>query len=140
MQSASATEPALVVERATGACRVAPADELTALIGPASKRAKSIKLEGVVGLLSFPDERGLLVVTDVRARRTRTGPSVPMVCLACAHWAKFPDANVAALGKAKAESLVVPEPLASLHTLPTRVKMLPNDVQTVQTFVDETIA
>ena len=74
------------------------------------------------------------------ARATRRDPSVPMICLACAHWAKFPDANKASLGAEAAAGLVIPEPLASLHTLPTRVKMLPNDVQTVQTFVDETIA
>ena len=38
---------------------------------------------------------------------------VPMVCLACAHWAKFPDANAKALGADAARVLVVPEPLAS---------------------------
>ena len=65
---------------------------------------------------------------------------VPMVCLACAHWAKFPDANRAALGKAKAASLTVPEPLASLHTLPTRVASQPYDVATVQGFIRETLA
>lgn len=73
------------------------------------------------------------------ARKTRTDSSVPMVCLACAHWAKFPDANKSALGAGNAEKLVIPEPLASLHTLPTRVKMLPNDVKTVQGFVAQTV-
>ena len=62
-----------------------------------------------------------------------------MICLACAHWAKFPDANRSALHD-DASKLVVPEPLASLHTLPTRVKVLPNDVATVQKFVHEKIA
>lgn len=32
------------------------------------------------------------------ALRSRKDDSVPMVCLACAHWAKFPDANRKALG------------------------------------------
>jgi threonine synthase len=73
------------------------------------------------------------------ARKTRTDKSVPMICLACAHWAKFPDANKAALGASDASKLVVPEPLASLHTLETRVKMLPNDVKTVQGFVQQTV-
>jgi len=73
------------------------------------------------------------------ARKTRADASVPMICLACAHWAKFPDANRSAL-QDDASKLVVPEPLASLHTLPTRVEVLPNDVATVQKFVHETIA
>jgi len=34
----------------------------------------------------------------------------------------------------------VPEPLASLHTLPTRVKPLPNSLPTVQKFIEETCA
>jgi len=63
-----------------------------------------------------------------------------MICLACAHWAKFPDANRAALGAEKSAELVVPEPLASLHTLPTRVASQPYDVATVQRFIRETLA
>ena len=63
-----------------------------------------------------------------------------MVCLACAHWAKFPDANAAALGTDKSSKLTVPEPLASLHTLPTRVSSQPYDVATVQTFIRQTLA
>jgi threonine synthase len=75
------------------------------------------------------------------ARKVRpAGASSPMVCLACAHWAKFPDANAAALGKDKSSTLVVPEPLASLHTLPTRVSSQPNDLSTVQGFIKQTLA
>ena len=74
------------------------------------------------------------------ARRVRpAGSTVPMVCLACAHWAKFPDANRMALGAEAAAALQVPEPLASLDTLPTRVKMLPYDVATVQAFIVEKV-
>ena len=36
--------------------------------------------------------------------------------------------------------LTVPEPLASLHTLPTRVAPLPNSLPKVQAFIEETIA
>ena len=75
------------------------------------------------------------------ARRVRpVGSTAPMVCLACAHWAKFPDANLAALGKEKAAALVVPEPLASLHKLDSRVSLQPYDVPTVQRFIEQTIA
>jgi len=75
------------------------------------------------------------------ARRSRPpGSTTPMVCLACAHGAKFPDANRSALGEAKAAALTVPEPLASLHTLPTRVASQPYDVSTIQAFIKATLA
>ena len=74
------------------------------------------------------------------ARRTRKDPSVPMICLACAHWAKFPAATSEALGAAPFGKLVVPEPLASLHTLPSRVESLPHSLETVQGFVKSTVA
>ena len=58
--ASSAAEPSLVIDRkAQGACRIAEPAELNNLIGPANKRAKSIKLDGVVGLLNFPDERSM---------------------------------------------------------------------------------
>ena len=72
------------------------------------------------------------------ARELGSTPGVPMVCLACAHWAKFPDALTQALGEKAMGGLTVPEPLASLHTLPTRVKPLPNSLPKVQAFIEET--
>ena len=74
----------------------------------------------------------------VAAQQARNS-SVPMVCLACAHWAKFPDANAAALGKDKSSKLTIPEPLASIHTLPTRVSSQPNNLGTVQSFIRQTL-
>jgi len=75
------------------------------------------------------------------ARQVGPTPGVPMICLACAHWAKFPDAMAQALGAdAIGSKLTVPEPLASLHTLPTRVAPLPNDIKKVQDFINTTIA
>ena len=75
------------------------------------------------------------------AQKARTpGSKTPMICLACAHWAKFPDANRAALGKEASAALQVPEPLASLHTLPTRVASQPYDVPTIQAFIKKTLA
>ena len=73
------------------------------------------------------------------ARQLGSSPGVPMVCLACAHWAKFPDAMGQALGDGF-KSLTVPEPLASLHKLPTRVAPLPNDINKVQDFINTTMA
>jgi len=113
----------------------------------------------VMDSASVQDEEVLATIADVHARadgytldphsaigvaaarRMRPeGSTVPMVCLACAHWAKFPDANMAALGKEKAAALVVPEPLASLHTLDSRVSLQPYDVPTVQGFIKKTLA
>tara|TARA_B100000787_G_scaffold100970_1_gene74562 strand:- start:71 stop:472 length:402 start_codon:yes stop_codon:yes gene_type:complete len=74
------------------------------------------------------------------ARELGTKDGVPMICLACAHWAKFPDALTQALGDKAMAGLTVPEPLASLHTLPTRVAPLPNSLPKVQAFIEETIA
>jgi len=75
------------------------------------------------------------------ARRLRPeGSAVPMICLACAHWAKFPDANSRALGAEKSAALVVPEPLASLGTLDTRVSVQPYDVPIVQDFIKSMLA
>lgn len=68
------------------------------------------------------------------------GATTPMVCLACAHWAKFPDATQRALGADSFKELVVPEPLASLHKLPTRVSSQPYEIKAVQEFVKKTVA
>ena len=43
------------------------------------------------------------------ARELGSKPDVPMVCLACAHWAKFPDALTQALGDKAMGGLTVPE-------------------------------
>jgi len=113
----------------------------------------------VMSSASISDEEVLQTIADVHARadgytldphsaigvaaarRLRpSGSTVPMVCLACAHWAKFPDANARALGAEKAAALVVPEPLASLSTLDTRVSVQPYDVPTVQQFIKTTLA
>jgi len=43
------------------------------------------------------------------ARQLGSKPDVPMVCLACAHWAMFPDALTQALGDKAMGGLTVPE-------------------------------
>eukprot|EP00962_Isochrysis_galbana_P003563 scaffold1011_cov96-Isochrysis_galbana.AAC.2 len=63
-----------------------------------------------------------------------------MVALACAHWAKFASAVGRAVGEEAASGLVLPEPLASLEGKPTRVAPLPNDVDAIRSFIDETLA
>lgn len=61
----------------------------------------------------------------------RTDPSIPMVALACAHPAKFPDA----VEKASGIRPPLPERMAALYDLPEKVSVLPNDLKKVQDFV-----
>jgi len=65
---------------------------------------------------------------------------VPMICLACAHWAKFPDAVGRALGAETFAKLTTPEEFVSLPMLPTRVAPLPNSVTAVKTFIEQKVA
>jgi threonine synthase len=60
-------------------------------------------------------------------------PSVPVVALSTAHPAKFPDAVEAAIGVRPS----LPANLADLLERPERLNTLPNDLATVQTFVNE---
>lgn len=57
--------------------------------------------------------------------------AVPMVALACAHPAKFPEAVTAATGVHPA----LPDRLADLATRPERLVVLPNDLDAVQTYI-----
>ena len=66
------------------------------------------------------------------ARACRRDPSVPMVALATAHPAKFPDAVADATGIRPP----LPERLADLHQRPERLTPLPNDLAVVQQFVE----
>ncbi|BBK34531.1 threonine synthase [Stella humosa] len=65
------------------------------------------------------------------AEACRVDPAVPIVALACAHPAKFPDAVERATGIRPA----LPGRLSDLLTRPERVSVLPNDLATVQDFV-----
>jgi threonine synthase len=67
------------------------------------------------------------------AREAEGDPAVPMVALACAHPAKFPDAVEAATGIRPA----LPPALADLMTRRERIAVLPNDLAAVQRFVRE---
>jgi threonine synthase len=61
-------------------------------------------------------------------------PSIPMVCLATAHPAKFPDAVHDAVGITPE----LPAHLADLYDRPERCVDLPNDLQVVERFVSAT--
>ncbi|MFN3744657.1 MAG: threonine synthase [Hyphomicrobiaceae bacterium] len=84
-------------------------------------------LEAATGYLADPHT----AVAVSAAGRVRRRPDVPMVTLATAHPAKFPDAIRRAIGRAPAE----PEAVARQRTLPERVTVLPNDAAAVARFV-----
>jgi threonine synthase len=65
------------------------------------------------------------------ARQVERDPAVPMVTLACAHPAKFPDAVERATGRRPD----LPPRLADLHDREERLAVLPNDLAAVQGFV-----
>jgi len=88
------------------------------------------------------DPHSAIAVAGARNYRKRAPlaeAGVPIVALACAHWAKFAAAVGRAVGEEAAAKLELPEPLASLKGKPTRVAPLPNDLQAVKQFIDKTL-
>jgi threonine synthase len=75
------------------------------------------------------DPHGAVAVHVAGIARGRR--DVPMVALACAHPAKFPDAVERATGVRPA----LPARLADLHQRRERVSVLPNDLRAVEDFV-----
>ncbi|MEM9470157.1 MAG: threonine synthase [Pseudomonadota bacterium] len=65
--------------------------------------------------------------------QVREDPSIPLVSLACAHPAKFPDAVEKAIG-IRPE---LPPHLADLYDRKEHYDVLPNDLKTVQTHIKE---
>ena len=59
---------ALLVSRRSREIRVVSPSDLERLIGPAQARARSCVVHALVGVLSFPDERTLVIVTDSAER------------------------------------------------------------------------
>jgi threonine synthase len=76
------------------------------------------------------DPHSAIGVAAGRARRR--DPSVPMVALATAHPAKFPDAVERATGKRPS----LPAALADLYQRPERFDRLPNDLTLVKDYVN----
>lgn len=70
------------------------------------------------------------------ARMKRPDPAVPVVALATAHPAKFPDAVEAAVGVRPP----LPAPLADLYEREERINVLPNDLEAVRGFVRERVS
>lgn len=83
-------------------------------------------------------ETGLIVdphtaVGVAAGARIPRDPAVPLICLATAHPAKFPDAVKRAIGRAPP----LPDALAALEGKPERFSVLPNDIAQVKRFISE---
>jgi threonine synthase len=120
--------------RATGALTVEPDqyDELCSLfvgsrLDDDQTTAEMARVHAACGLLVDPHT----AVGLGAAREHRDDPTVPMVTLATAHPAKFPDAVERATGVRPP----LPAHLADLLTLPERTVELPNDLAAVQALV-----
>jgi threonine synthase len=72
-------------------------------------------------------------VAVAAAKRTRRDDTAPMVALASAHPAKFPDAVERATGVRPP----LPMRMADLYDRPERISVLPNDLAAVQHFIAE---
>ena len=64
-----------------GAPVVRAMQELSSLVGPADRRAKSCAIFAFVGLISFADERYIVVVLDSAARKVATPSGWATVCV-----------------------------------------------------------
>ncbi len=71
------------------------------------------------------------------ARQTRRGVDVPMICLATAHPAKFPEA-IQASGLTAVPTL--PHHMADLGTRAERYEVLPNDLENVKAFIRKNLS
>jgi threonine synthase len=70
------------------------------------------------------------------AQQHRRDPDVPMIVLATAHPAKFPDAVQKAIGERPA----LPPRLADLYQRTERVDGIPNDIATLKELIDDRMA
>ena len=81
------------------------------------------------GIVVDPHTAVGLVVGEAQRR----SPDLPLVCLATAHPAKFPDAVEAATGA----TVALPPRLADLSGMPERYEVVPNDLDVVRARVRE---
>ena len=96
--------------------------------------------EEVVNCISLESEKSGVVldphsaigVLAARAyRKEKDNQKVPIVCLATAHPAKFPEAVEQAIGHCPP----LPDRLADLHDRPEYLTLLPNDLEIVKDHV-----
>ncbi|QQS25759.1 MAG: threonine synthase [Actinomycetota bacterium] len=111
------------------------ADQYTRWIAPVFRSARFDDAATLAEIGRVHAETGLLIdphtAVGTAAARVRCVPGIPMVTLATAHAAKFPDA----VHKATGVHPPLPAHLADLLERPERTTRLPNDLAAVQAFV-----
>jgi threonine synthase len=140
----SGRDPARVVAamagfRATGAFAVLPAElkQATDLFAAAAIDDEATieeirRTRKATGVTLDPHS----AVGLAASRRVQLDPDLPLVSLACAHPAKFPDAVERATGVRPS----LPPHLADLFERPERITVLPNDLGKVRDFVDRAVS
>lgn len=120
--------------RARGSLSVEP-DQHARWIEPVFRAGRCDDATTLETIAQVHGETGILIdphtAVGVSVARMHKDPSVPMVTLATAHPAKFPDAVERATGMRPA----LPEHLADLLDRPERILRLPNDLSAVESFV-----
>ncbi len=120
--------------RTTGAFRLDPAQHAALADGWAGARFGDDEVRACIA--HEADRSGIVLdphtaVGLLAARACRNDPSIPMVALATAHPAKFPDAVEAATGVRPG----LPDHLADLHERPERLTDLPADLAVIEDYV-----
>jgi len=110
-------------------------DQFDQWIAPTFRAARASDHDTLATIRSVYESTGMLIdphtAVGVKAARDFAEDGVPMLTLATAHPAKFPDAVERATG----ERPTLPEHLADLFDRPERTTQLPNDLATVEAFV-----
>lgn len=133
-RNGGAVEAKLAEFQATGAFSVSPAvfEEVTTLFSATAVDDRATKatitdIHAKTGYVLDPHS----AVAVAAAARAAQEVSTPIVALACAHAAKFPEVVTAATGVHPA----LPPHMADLFDRPERIVTLPNDVAVVQAYI-----
>ena len=131
------TAEQLRVFRDKGTLSVEP-DQYEKWIAPTFRAGRANNHDTLATIRSVHESTGMLIdphtAVGVKAAREFAEDGVPMITLATAHPAKFPDAVERATGVRPA----LPEHLTNLFDLPERTTDLPNDLAAVEAFVERT--
>jgi threonine synthase len=120
--------------RDRGSLSVEP-DQYNTWIAPTFRAARASDHDTLATIRSVHEQFNMLIdphtAVGVKAAREFAEEGVPMLTLATAHPAKFPDAVERATGERPA----LPTHLANLFDLPEHTTQLPNNLGTVEAFV-----
>ena len=73
------------------------------------------------------------------AAAAKVSATSPVVCLACAHWAKFPDAVGKAIGEKELGAMAYPEELEAVKKMAGRKEVMENDSRVIRQYIRSTV-